>query len=96
MGREHTTREGGSKQRQGTNIVLNSRGAAREVAANIVCVQTDEMTETARHKYLARVTRVQQLAGARKQVPLPDRRPSWRRRRQRARLQLSGPANRAL
>ena len=39
-----------------TNVVLDARGAARKVSADIVRVQADEMTKTARNKHLTSVT----------------------------------------
>jgi hypothetical protein len=49
-----------SSQRKGANIVLNARRAARKVAADVMRVNTNKMTETARHKHLERAMRMKQ------------------------------------
>jgi len=60
-------RDGRSKARAPARVpyaVLNARGAAWKVAADIVRVQTNEMAKTARHKHLRRVTETKQRAAA--------------------------------
>ena len=51
--------------------VLNARGAAWKVAADIVRVQTNEMAKTARHKHLRRVIEAEQRARAGSTAPRP-------------------------
>ena len=61
------------------NIVLYAGGAARKVTANIVCVQANEMAETARNKHLTREVR-REAAGGRLNARRQSQRPSLRRR----------------